>query len=245
MIAELLAKSGTAVLRGIPPDGRDYWAARFWDRDAAEQHRILSSDFLRQKETIARFLRDYGAQAHQVLEFGCGTGEFTALAAELTPASRITALDISQQGLELARDRVSHDNLRLVLGDFWADNGQAPADLVMCIDAIHHLGDLREVLARLRSFVAPGGVFIGNLWTADNFHEFQRKRYGTLNHLRRTSAFFMTALLTRVSAGRLRTGAYRTQLNGSDEALAILTDVFGSVTAVEKQQYFMAFVCKT
>ncbi|HXP18943.1 MAG TPA: class I SAM-dependent methyltransferase [Streptosporangiaceae bacterium] len=240
----MLARSGRTVLRGIPPNGTRYWAARYWDREAAERHQVLSPEFLSQKETIARFLREYGTGAKHVLEFACGTGEFTALAAELTPAAQITALDVSEQGLKLARGRVKHDNLRLVCGDFWADNGLAPADLVMCIDAIHHLGDIREVLTRLRSFVLPGGTFIGNLWTADHFHEFQRKRYGTIAHLRRTAAFFSTAVLMRASGGRLRTGAYRTQLIHSDEALAILRSLFGSVIEVRKDRYFIAFVCE-
>jgi ubiquinone/menaquinone biosynthesis C-methylase UbiE len=244
MIAELLARSGRTVLQGIPPDGKEYWAARYWDRDAAEQHQVLREDFIAQKEVIASLLRKYGAHASRVLEFACGTGEFTALAAELTPAEMITALDISEHGLARARARVSHGDLRLVHGDFWADNSLEQADLVMCIDAIHHLGDLRAVLTRLRSFVEPGGTCIGNLFTADHFHEFQRKRYGTLGHLRRTTAFFSTAMITRVSNGRLKTGAYRTQLTDSDGAIAILRSVFGTVTEVQTQRYFMAFVCR-
>jgi SAM-dependent methyltransferase len=244
MIAELLAKSGTAVLRGIPPDGRAYWAARYWDRDAAEDHQVLRSEFLAQKEVIVDLLREHGHDAKHVLEFACGTGQFTALAAELTAAETITALDISAQGLELTRARVNHDGLRLVLGDFWADNGLEPADLVLCIDAIHHLGDLRAVLSRLKSFVRPGGVLIGNLWTADYFHEFQRKRYGSLGHLYRTSAFLSTAVITRVSGSRLKTGAYRTQLTNSNEAVSILRSVFLNGAEVRKQRYFMAFVCR-
>ncbi len=244
MIAELLARSGRTVLNGIPPDGSRYWAARFWDRDAAEQHRLLNPEFLAQKEAIAGYLREYGATAQRVLEFACGTGEFTALAAELTPARQITAIDISEQGLARTHDRVRHPDLTLVQGNFWEDNGLPPSDLVMCVDAIHHLGDVRQVLTRIRSFVEPDGTFIGNLWTADHFHEFQRKRYGTVAHLRNTAAFFSTAVLMRASRGRLRTGAYRTQLIRSDEALAILRSVFGEVAEVRRDRYFMAFVCK-
>ncbi|MFI9388401.1 class I SAM-dependent methyltransferase [Kutzneria sp. NPDC052558] len=244
MLAELLAQSGKSILTGIPPNGKDYWAARFWDRESAEQHPLLRGDFLRQKETIANFLRDHGGGAERVLEFACGTGEFTALAAEHTKAQEITALDISAEGLRRAGERVRHDNLRLVQGDFWADNGLGTSDLVMCVDAIHHLGDVTEVLTRLRTFVRPGGTLIGNLWTADHFHEFQRKRYGAVEHLRRTAAFFGTAVMIRASGGRLKTGAYRTQLVRSEQALAILHSVFPKVVQVRTEKYFMGFVCK-
>jgi SAM-dependent methyltransferase len=244
MLAELLARSGSSLLNGIPPNGKDYWAARFWDRDSAEKHPVLSEDFLVQKETIGGFLEKYGADANQLLEFCCGTGEFTRIASERTSVREITALDISAQGLALARERVGHNNLNLVEGDFWKDNGLRPADLVMCIDAIHHLGDLPQVLRRIKSFMAPGAVFVGNLWTGDNFHDFERRRYGRVEHLRRTMSFFGTAMLIRVSGGKLKTGAYRTQLRPSDESLALLREIFSEVVAVEKQRYFMGFVCR-
>jgi SAM-dependent methyltransferase len=244
MLAELLARTGRGLLDGFPPDGRDYWAARFWDRESAERHARLRPEFLTQKETIAEYLRKYGQDAQRVLEVACGTGEFTALAADLTPAAEITAIDISREGLRRAGERVKHDDLRLVEGDFWATDDLGTADLVMCLDAIHHLGDLRQVLTRLRSLVAPGGTFIGNLWIGDHFHEFQRKRYGVVGHLRRTASFFGTAVIIRASAGRLKTGAYRTQLTDSDKAMAVLGSVFDEVVDVRTERYFMGFVCR-
>jgi ubiquinone/menaquinone biosynthesis C-methylase UbiE len=244
MLAELMAQTGRAVLDGVPPDGRDYWAARFWDRDSAEQHSVLAGDFLQQKATIADYLATYGASAERALEFACGTGEFTRLVAERTKVREITALDISAQGLEIARERVQHDRLELVLGDFWKDNGLKPTDLVLCIDAIHHLGDIRQVLRRLKTFVEPGGVLVGNVWIADHYHEFQRKRYGTLEHLGRTALFLTTALLIRGTGGRLRTGSYRTQLLRSAEVRKILAEEFSEVLDIKVERYFMGFACR-
>jgi SAM-dependent methyltransferase len=242
MIAELLARTGRTIIRDIPPDGRDYWSKRFWDRDTHEQHPLLRQEFLRQKATIADLLGRYAADAERIIEFACGTGEFTRLAAERTGAKEITAVDISEEGLRRARERVRHDNLRLVHGDFWADLGLGTADVVMCIDAIHHLGDVRAVLRRLVTSVKPGGIVVGNLWTAEHFHTFQRKRYGSLEHIRRTAAFLGTALLIRVSGGRLRTGAYRTQLVDSGRAVEMLNEVFDSVLEIHVEEYFMGFV---
>ncbi|GAA0297059.1 class I SAM-dependent methyltransferase [Streptomyces polychromogenes] len=244
MLAEMLARSGKSLLKDTPPDGRRYWAARFWDREAAEQHPLLRDHFLAQKDTIAGYLKKYGAETERVLEFACGTGDFTKLAAENTPAKAITALDISAQGLEIVRGRVTHEGLDLVYGDFWAENKVGTADLVMCVDAIHHLGDVRQVLERMKTFVAPGGVLVGNLWTGDNFHAFERQRYGTLNHLGRTAGFFGTAAAIRLSNGRLRTGAYRTQLINSWEGASILREVFGEVLELDVHRYFTSFVVK-
>jgi SAM-dependent methyltransferase len=242
MIAELLAGTGQSIVRRFPPDGRRYWAKRFWDRDTHEGHPRLRAAFLRQKDTIAGFIRDYAANADRILEFACGTGEFTRLAVELTAAREITAVDISAEALRFTRERVRHDNLQLVHADFWSEVDVAPAGVVTCLDAIHHLGDVRAVMTRLRSFVAPGGVLVGNLWIADNYHRFQRLRYGSVAHLLRTASFLGTAVLIRVSGGRLRTGAYRTQLVHSERALQILREVFDTVHEVSVEEYFMGFV---
>ena len=225
MIAEMLARTGRTLLDGVPPDGRRYWAARFWDRENAERHPLLREHFLSQKETIAGYLDAYGQRAERVLEFACGTGEFTALTAEHTPARSITALDISPQALDIVRGRVRHDDLSLVLGDFWQDHGLGTADLVLCVDAIHHLGDVRQVLTRLRSFVTPGGTFIGNLWTGDNFHEFGRRRYGRRGHLGDARA----ALPPRRGDERLHppSGRGEAAVDGEDGAAA-QDDVGGS-----------------
>src|SRR5215831_4047157 len=119
MIAELMARTGQIVIKDIPPDGRAYWAARFWDRDTHEQHPLLRESFLTQKRTIAGYLKRYAANAKHILEIACGTGEFTRLAAENTQAESITAVDISSEGLARAAKRVDHPNAKFVQGDFW------------------------------------------------------------------------------------------------------------------------------
>jgi len=69
MLTEFLARCGQAVLRGVPPAGRGYWLTRFWDRAAAQSHPVPADRLLRQKATIASYLRQYGDQARRALEF--------------------------------------------------------------------------------------------------------------------------------------------------------------------------------
>jgi SAM-dependent methyltransferase len=239
-----MARAGQNLIGNIPPNGKNYWAARFWDRDSAERHPVLASQFLRQKDTIAKYLQTYGAQAQTSIEFACGTGEFTRLTAANTPVRQMTALDISPQAIEMAAQRAGRDDVRFIQGDFWADHGLAPADLVVCVDAIHHLGDVSNVLRHLHSYVKPGGVFIGNVFTLDNFHEFERIRYGGLEHLWRTSLFFGTAALIRLTGGRLYSGSHRTQLRPSAETEQFLSDIFAEVLDVSVDPYFTAFAAR-
>jgi 2-polyprenyl-3-methyl-5-hydroxy-6-metoxy-1,4-benzoquinol methylase len=244
MLSEAMARVGQALVSDVAPNGKNYWARRFWDRDAAERHPVLAQDFLKQKETIAGYLEKYGSGAKRSIEFACGTGEFTRLTAERTSVEEMTVLDISAQGLAIAKSRVKHDNVQFIQADFWDNHNFRPADLVLCIDAIHHLGNIGDVARHIRKYVKPGGIFIGNLFTGDNFHEFERKRYGAAGHMRRTAAFFGTALMIKASGGLLYSGAHRTQLLPTRTGEAIVFDVFPEKLEVTRDPYFTAFVCR-
>jgi SAM-dependent methyltransferase len=245
MIAESLENVGSKLISGYAPDGKSYWAARFWDRDAAEADPIIGEHYRAQKNDIGEMLTRHAATTDRVLEFACGTGEFTNMAATRTSAKEIVALDISAQGLERTRARVDHDNLRLVQGDFWADHRLGQAPLVMCVDAIHHLGDVRAALNRLKSFVAPDGIFVGNLWTADHFHELQRQRYGNLEHTIRCARFLGSAVMIRAFGdNRFHLASYRTQLLRSEDIPDVLTEIFGQTLEICHDRYFTAFACR-
>lgn len=244
MIAEAMVRAGHVLVRPFPPEGRDYWAGRFWDREEVESHSILGEDFRAQKAKIGQMLERHAGNAAKVIEVACGTGEFTAMADKLPAVTEVVATDISQHALDKAAERVDSPRVRFVRDDFWADISLGTADLVMCLDAIHHLGNVRAVLERLKSHVAAGGVFVGNLWTLDNFHEYQRQRYGTVSHLARAALFLMTAIGIRLSGGRLRTSSYRTQLLRRQDIRPLLSRVFGEVIEVHSTRYFTCFTCR-
>lgn len=244
MLAELMTETASRLIGNYPPDGSAYWAERFWDRATLENLPVFGDQLKAAKEDIVGLLERHAGGPSTMLEFGCGTGEFTLLAAKLTDVEEIVALDISPQALEIAQQRVPHSSLKLVCGDFWADHSLSDADLVMCADAIHHLGDVRQVLRRLKSFVGPGGVFIGNLWTNDHFHEEQRYKHGPVRHARNCAKFLGSALLLRLSAGRIRTHAYRSQLLSANQIEPLLKEEFGEVMEVIRSRYFVSFACR-
>ena len=243
-VTETMARLGHSLINDRAPNGKAYWAGRFWDRDIAERHPVLGAEFLKQKDTIADYLDRYGQDAESSIEFACGTGEFTRLTAEHTPVHQMRAIDISAQGLEMARGRVKHDNISFHQGDFWTEHDFEPADLVLCIDAIHHLGNIGDVLRHLHKWVKPGGIFIGNLFTGDNFHEFERKRYGNLSHTWQTTQFLGTAVMIKLSGGKLYTGSHRTQLLPTAQSEQLVRDVFSEVLEVSRDPYFTAFVAR-
>ncbi|PSL00528.1 methyltransferase family protein [Murinocardiopsis flavida] len=244
MISEMLVKTGRKLVDGYAPEGRDYWSARFWDRDEVERRPRLGDDLRRQKGILGSYIKEHAGDAERVVEFACGTGEFTAMAAKSTSATEILAIDISEHALDQARARVSHNGLVLRQGDFWNIDGVGTAQMVMCVDAIHHIGEVESVLRRLRSFVDDGGVLIGNLWTMDNYHDFQRSSHGKIPHFMRSSLFLLNAMVMKATGGRVRWASYRTQFMYSHEIKPMLSKIFSEVLAVEATEFHVAFACR-
>ncbi len=246
MLAKLCVQAGIAVLGDRPPDCGAYWAARWWDRGAVTSTPALAAYFAEHRAVASGLISEHADGAAGVLEIACGTGEFTELAARLLPAAQITGVDISLLALAWARSRLHGagvgDRVTLACGDYQDALRGVPdtAGSVLCFDAIHHLGNPADTLRRLRGRVAAGGVLIGNIWTADHFHEFGRHRYGAPGHLRRCAGFLAAAAAIRVTGGRVGREAYRTRLISTGEAEKLLGQVFCRVEAV-RLRYHLVF----
>ena len=93
-----------------------------------------------------------------VVDLGCGTGELTLALHERTGAGETVGVDSSARMLAKAPAR---EGLRFVhadIRDFAPD--ERPA-VVFSNAALHWLPDHRDLYARLRSWLAPGGQLIG------------------------------------------------------------------------------------
>jgi tRNA (cmo5U34)-methyltransferase len=100
----------------------------------------------------------------EILDLGAGTGLLAAVVAAAFPAARFTLVDVAGQMLELARSRFEEhgDRVRHVVADYAA--WPLPRDLHAVISglSIHHLEHdaKRDLFARIRESLRPGGVFV-------------------------------------------------------------------------------------
>ena len=81
--------------------------ARFYDRYSAVQ------------DKTARRLIEHlnGSRFASILDIGCGTGNYTALLRQRFPQSRITALDVSPEMLQVAAQKLGPDDITFIAAD--------------------------------------------------------------------------------------------------------------------------------
>ena len=97
-----------------------------------------------------------------ILEVACGVGAQTVTLARRSPEATIVAMDISEDSLAAARDRVRSSRCRNVMfqqADVYAMPFAADAfDHVFVCFVLEHLSRPREALAHLGRVLKPGGT---------------------------------------------------------------------------------------
>jgi len=142
-------------------DGSAPTPSRFWNRRARDYAKKPVSDEAAYERTLDR-VRAHLEPNDRVLELGCGTGT-TALKLA-NNLGELLATDYSDEMIVIANEKaraagVSHVHFRTCTLD---DPALAPEsfDAVLAMNLLHLLDDIPSRLARIRSLLRPGGVFI-------------------------------------------------------------------------------------
>ncbi len=126
-----------------------YWPPGVADLEAAEEAML---------ELVAeRALLEDG---QRVLELGCGWGSFALWAAERFPQSRLLAVSnsaLQRRFLEAEARARGLGNLEVVTADINDFAPQGLFDRVVSIEMFEHLANWPLLLARIRSWLRPGG----------------------------------------------------------------------------------------
>jgi tRNA (cmo5U34)-methyltransferase len=121
-------------------------------------------------DLIARAAGAATPQVRDVLDIGCGAGNYTLKLLQVVPDFNATLVDLSRPMLDRAVQRVSaatRGRVQALQGDIRdLPLGEARFDVIMAAAVFHHLrGDdeWRSVFARCRAALRPGG----GLWISD------------------------------------------------------------------------------
>jgi ubiquinone/menaquinone biosynthesis C-methylase UbiE len=105
-----------------------------------------------------------GKNFKHCLEIGCGTGKNTAWL--LTICDQITAIDLSNGMLDIARNKIQSDKVNFIEADITKDwtFAKDTYDLVTFSLMLEHIEDLHAVFQKLAKVSNKGtGVYIGEL----------------------------------------------------------------------------------
>jgi SAM-dependent methyltransferase len=101
-------------------------------------------------------LRDRLEAGGRIADLACGNGDAAAIMAGAFPRSVVKGFDPGAP--EDAHADVP--NLELVAGSAAGVVDEEKFDLITCLDAFHHLGDVRAAARQVHDVLAPDGVFL-------------------------------------------------------------------------------------
>ena len=112
-------------------------------------------------EWLAKCLAEFGLPARSVLDYGCGTGDTTALLGECLGSQSVVGLDVSERSLERARGTHGARCRFLTFAEYSPDGS---VDAIYCNGVFHHIpvAERAEAIAYIGRCLRPGGVFA--LW---------------------------------------------------------------------------------
>lgn len=95
----------------------------------------------------------------KVLEFGCGTGEYTRHLAKRMPKSKIIGLDISKEIIKIAKKKCSaYSNTSFVVQSAYDTRFKRESfDAICGFYVLHHL-DIKKVGKEITRILKPGGI---------------------------------------------------------------------------------------
>lgn len=139
-------------------------------------------------EVVAEAAASTTPHARDVIDIGCGAGNYTLKLLEKLPRLNVTLIDLSQPMLDRAIQRVgavASGRVEPIAGDIRQINlGEARCDIILAAAVLHHLRtdeEWKQVFSRLFAALRPGG----SLWVFDLIEssipaveDLMRRRYG-------------------------------------------------------------------
>ena len=118
---------------------------------------------------LARLLPKDGVA--NILEIGCGTGNYTEILKDKFNCAKIRAIDISGPMVRLARQKLSDGSINFEVGDAEALEPGAKYDLVTSNAVFHWISDLEGVIKKTEDALTADGILLFSAFGPNTFLE--------------------------------------------------------------------------
>lgn len=106
-----------------------------------------------------------------ILELGCGTGNYTSLLRERFSGAKLRALDFSPDMIKIARQKLKDKNVEFVVADAESFSLRGPFDCITSNVCFQWLEDLGDALIKYKTLLSQGGVLSFSLFGPGTFRE--------------------------------------------------------------------------
>lgn len=197
-VAKLREGRGRTTFQTSPSPGNDSKAA-FFDGIAEKWDGWEDLPALAAK--LAAGIEELGVGPDEkVLDVGCGTGNLTlALLTRLSPAGKVTAVDISPRMIEAARRKTRDRRVEWHVADVRRlPIPDSSCDRAICFSVWPHIGDGEAATAEVGRVLKPGGVLhVWHLSSRAKINEVHTSAGGPVRHDLLPPADETAGLLTR------------------------------------------------
>jgi len=137
------------------------------------KHAHLYDSYAVVQNTAAQRLIDFLVRQNfsNILELGCGTGNYTSLLRERFAGAKLKALDFSPDMIKIARQKLKDKNVELIVADAESFSLRGPFDCITSNACFQWLEDLGSALTKYKTLLSSGGVLSFSLFGPGTFRE--------------------------------------------------------------------------
>lgn len=129
-----------------------------------------------QAEVAARLLQHLPNQtAQNILEIGCGTGQFSQMLVSRYPSANLQLTDIAPSMIDICKERLSSaTSVQFICTDIETVDPIPRFDLIVSSMTLHWFTEIQKSFAKIMANLAPGGQFIFAMLGEHSLHEWKK-----------------------------------------------------------------------
>jgi len=121
-----------------------------------------------------------------MLSIGCGTGSQELDFLKSNVFTSITAIDLAFQNIQYAQSRTNDERIQFIHSSFEQFESQQTFDIILFHSSLHHLKNLEQVIAKIKTMLSNKGIIIIHEYTGPDRIQWNHKQLDVVNSILNT-----------------------------------------------------------